>query len=437
MPGVLYKKKSGGEQFPDWTKIGYAQCPDTTVDGWIEAYSIKQSWDPTKTSYAYEYENRYDLMYFPRNVDTSGITTIKGAFKHSNLEDIDINVSGVTGDGLVEAFRNCKNLRRAFIGNDPTSGCTSYANMFQDCYALKYMDIDLDLPGDNNKVSSIDHLCSGCYSLTGSFLIAQSYDSGTKLEYCGNAFRDCYNIQELTIASYHIKELQGNQYIGKDTADGCLMKITAGALANSDLIAEFQGCKIKGGSEFTLSRMRPSAANEMFKNAEFMAGSTDITIDPTMNNSLNAYNYFRNTKIHDNMNISGIHLGLKDIGNSQGMFSAITMDTGKQTIDLSDCSWRNCANFEGMFAGSNVVTIEGLSHIDMSSATNMTNMFQNGLMDNDTINAILLLVTGATSYTGTKTLAQLGFTAANYPAATIQSLSNYSAFTAAGWTIGY
>ena len=41
----------------------------------------------------------------------------------------------------------------------------------------------------------------------------------------------------------------------------------------------------------------------------------------------------------------------------------------------------------------------------------------------------------ATSYTGTKTLAYIGLTSEQ--ATKCQSLSNYSAFTAAGWTTGY
>ena len=42
---------------------------------------------------------------------------------------------------------------------------------------------------------------------------------------------------------------------------------------------------------------------------------------------------------------------------------------------------------------------------------------------------------GATSYTGTKTLSTLGLTSAQ--ATICQGLSNYSAFTSAGWTTGY
>ena len=41
----------------------------------------------------------------------------------------------------------------------------------------------------------------------------------------------------------------------------------------------------------------------------------------------------------------------------------------------------------------------------------------------------------ATSYTGTKTLAYIGLTSAQ--ANKCKSLSNYSAFIAAGWTTGY
>jgi hypothetical protein len=58
-----------------------------------------------------------------------------------------------------------------------------------------------------------------------------------------------------------------------------------------------------------------------------------------------------------------------------------------------------------------------------------TNLSNNGL------NTILAMCTNAKAYTKTKTLKQLSLTEAQ--ATRCKSLSNYSAFTAAGWTTGY
>lgn len=51
------------------------------------------------------------------------------------------------------------------------------------------------------------------------------------------------------------------------------------------------------------------------------------------------------------------------------------------------------------------------------------------------LNNLMVTMLTATSYTGTKILAELGVTESQ--AARCQHLSNYEAFTAAGWTTGY
>ena len=66
----------------------------------------------------------------------------------------------------------------------------------------------------------------------------------------------------------------------------------------------------------------------------------------------------------------------------------------------------------------------------------MQDMFYNcmGLSD-DSLNNILTMCINATSYTSTKTLKYIGLASALATKCT--TLSNYEAFTAAGWTTGY
>jgi len=76
--------------------------------------------------------------------------------------------------------------------------------------------------------------------------------------------------------------------------------------------------------------------------------------------------------------------------------------------------------------------------LNTSSVETMTNMFSSCSNLTDTsLDNILQMCVGATSYTGTKTLATLGFNATNYPATRIQALPHYQNFIDAGWTIGY
>lgn len=128
-----------------------------------------------------------------------------------------------------------------------------------------------------------------------------------------------------------------------------------------------------------------------------------------------------------------------------------------------DMDFSSVTNMQSMFA--NCVNLVTVGAIDTSSATTMQAMFQSctnlttvpqfnassvnatqGLygmfsscnkLTDTSVNNILAMCISATNYTGTKTLYQLGLRSTYYPASTIQGLSNYSAFTAAGWTIGY
>ena len=82
---------------------------------------------------------------------------------------------------------------------------------------------------------------------------------------------------------------------------------------------------------------------------------------------------------------------------------------------------------------TNLTTIPQLN---TSSVTTMQNMF-NGCtsLSDESLNNILTMCKNATSYSGTKTLKYLGLTSAQATKCT--TLSNYSAFTSAGWSTGY
>lgn len=82
--------------------------------------------------------------------------------------------------------------------------------------------------------------------------------------------------------------------------------------------------------------------------------------------------------------------------------------------------------------------LENFPQLDFSSATDLSEMFADcGKLTDTSLNNILLSCISATSYTGTKTLTQLGIYSYRYPASRIQALPNYQDFLNAGWTIGY
>ena len=106
--------------------------------------------------------------------------------------------------------------------------------------------------------------------------------------------------------------------------------------------------------------------------------------------------------------------------------------TNLTTMPLLNAS--NVTNMEYMFDScTNLTTIPLLN---TSNVTNMEYMF-NGCtsLSDESLNNILAMCTNATSYTRTKTLKYIGLTSAQATKCT--TLSNYSAFTAAGWATGY
>lgn len=102
-------------------------------------------------------------------------------------------------------------------------------------------------------------------------------------------------------------------------------------------------------------------------------------------------------------------------------------------------SWniRNGTNLQQLFAGCS--SIKNVPPLVITAATNLTNMFENSGSNLTELsrNNILMMLATASSYTGTKTLAAVGFTSSMYSAASWQALTNYGDFTTAGWSIGY
>lgn len=104
-----------------------------------------------------------------------------------------------------------------------------------------------------------------------------------------------------------------------------------------------------------------------------------------------------------------------------------------KTIELADVHSITALN-QAFYNCSVLETITGLN------STKITNFKQafygcNSLND-DTLNKILSLCINATSYTGTKTLNELGFTNTSiYPVSRFEALDNYQAFIDAGWIV--
>ena len=123
---------------------------------------------------------------------------------------------------------------------------------------------------------------------------------------------------------------------------------------------------------------------------------------------------------------------LLDTSSVTSMFHMFNGCTNLTTIPQLDTS--KITNMKYTFSGCTSLTEIPL--LNTGKVTNMQSMFYNCTsLSDESLNNILAMCANATSYTSTKTLKYIGLTSDQATKCT--TLSNYSAFTSAGWTTGY
>lgn len=422
MPGVLYKKRSSGTVYPpDWSQIGYSDTPDSTIRGFDYALDILENWDISEVVHTEEYRYNYNLMYFPANINPVNLETIDRMFQGSNLEYIDIDLTYTrTAQSL---FADCHNLRSARVYNaGVNANLVSLNNMFIECHSLVGIIFDDQHLQPN---TYMQNFCKNCYELPSfsyGFLNPQD-----RVVNASGAFENCYKMQLLNFIDGICKNI-GCYSIGRDTPAGCQCNINIGANTTGVEFSFDGAAKIAGTSTISLNNV--STAQNGFRGSTIKSGAS-ISV---LGSAVNCTAMFKNASIEANVTLT-----VDEVSNALQMFDGLTLSGTNTTLDLSDIDFGTCANFKNTFSSmthcNNIVFPSGYI---FGSATDLQDCFASTAGLTDTcVNNILDQLAHASAYSGTKTLAHLGFTAANYPAATIQSLSNYTAFTAAGWAIGY
>ena len=176
------------------------------------------------------------------------------------------------------------------------------------------------------------------------------------------------------------------------------------------------------------------------KNGEVLIDTSNVT---NMNNMFANCSNLTSIPLLDTSNVTNMEImfgscsnltsiPLLDTSNVTDMYGTFTGCSNLTSIPLLDTS--NVTNMYGTFSACPALTTVPV--LNTSHVTDMTDMFDVcPSLTNESLNNIMQMCINATSYTGTKTLRKLGITSTQ--ATTCQSLSNYSAFTSAGWTTGY
>lgn len=438
MPGVIHKKRDSGVVFPpDWREIGYSDTPESTMDGFNYAKDIEANWDTSVHTYIEAFRDDYKLMYFP-NMSYEKRYSMERCdrmFQNSNLEYFESDLPFI--QQFESAFASCRNLRYVSITGMENWGVNTINQLFVDCYQLEEVNFDFSkLPSSCIRMNSI---FSGCWNLKNVEVDNEYIESAI------TAFQNTYKLEETKInlpKCYNISFYAA----GSQTDKGALIHIfEIGTKATQGVYFTAEKCKLKNGSIITVSHC--NNVQSAFRQAVFKHDPENIAQEVYIH--ISGKSPYDSTEYNTNFSYccenlnsdTNISFNADKPENCNYMFNGFTLSDSKylslrgfkfSTVTTANYMFKNCTAKNIYFANSDA------SNIDFSSCTSMTDIFSGANnFSNDTINNILLLLSTASSYTGTKTLAALGFTSAYYPAATIQSLSNYTAFTTAGWIIGY
>lgn len=105
-----------------------------------------------------------------------------------------------------------------------------------------------------------------------------------------------------------------------------------------------------------------------------------------------------------------------------------------EEVDFSNVDTSKVVDMSNMFYSCN--KLKTITELDTNKLVNMSGAFYNcTTLSNDSLNNILLMCANATSYTGTKTLQNIGLSSEQ--ATTCTGLSNWASAQSAGWTTGY
>ena len=314
-----------------------------------------------------------------------------------------LDTSNVTN--MYTMFSDCKNLTEIPLLN--TSNATNMNSMFSGCTNLT------TIPQLNtSNVTNMGYMFNNCKNLAAMPLLNTS-----NVTNMGSMFSNCSN---LTI----IPLLDTNKVTDMTSMfNGCTNITTVPNFNTSNvtyMYRMFQNC--------TNLTTIPLLDTSNVDNIGYMfGGCTNLTEIPLLDTSnVTDIGYM----FSDCKNLTTIpQLNTSKATNTGYMFSRCTNLTEIPLLDTS-----NVTNMGYMFRGcTNLTTIPQLN---TSKATNMGYMFSgcSSLSDNS-LNNVLAMCTNATAYTGTKTLKNIGLTSDQ--ATKCATLSNYSTFTAAGWTTGY
>ncbi|MBO7696974.1 MAG: BspA family leucine-rich repeat surface protein, partial [Methanobrevibacter sp.] len=390
MPGVIHKKRGSGAVFPpDWREIGYSDTPESTMDGFYYAKDIEANWDTSVHTYIEAFKDDYKLMYFP-NMSYEKRYSMERCdrmFQNSNLEYFESDLPFI--QQFDSAFASCRNLRYAKITGMENWGVNTINQLFVDCYQLEEVDFDFSkLPSSCIRMNSI---FSGCWNLKKITIINNYIESAI------TAFQNTYNLTQATVS---LPKCYNTSFYaaGRDTTNGARINLNMGLNAPQNAYVTFESANLAGGTYIQVNNC--DSVQSAFRNATIRG----ITIKLLRNvNPINTSFMFYGTLFDG---YADPNIDINAVGNGNSMFENATVFDADTIIDLTNVNLSTATSLNNFFKNSTISSIVFGSGNTIAAATSLTDMFYGcHNFTNDTINEILHLLSTASSYTGTKTLA--------------------------------
>ena len=360
-----------------------------------------------------------------------GTTIQLGGSNYSGLNKIiktvpdDLVISGTSASYM---FNNCSSLEK--ISSLDTSNVTRMESMFLNCSSLK------EVPSLNtSKVTYMSSMFSGCSSLEK--IPSLDTSKATNVQYM---FRDCTSLKEVPLLNLTASTSGDSMFLNCSS----LKEIPLLNISNiTNMTSMFSGCS-------SLKKI-PLLDTSKVTNMNSTFNGTALETIPLLNTSkvTNMAGMFQNCNLLK-------EIPLFDTANVRNMQNTFWGCNNLSTIPLLNTS--KVTNMMGMFRSSGIKEIPLLDTskvIDMRdmirdcylttipefNTTSLINMelfaYHAPHLSDESLNNILAMCTKATKITNSsyKKLSYIGLSSTQ--ATRCQTLSNYDAFIAAGWTTGY
>lgn len=388
------------------------------------------------------------------SLDAPNASTLANCFQGcTGIESVNItNTSKCTNFDY--AFNGCTNLKTVGKINNSNQSLFSYSYMFQNCANLE----NVEFTTTPSHTASAASMFSGCKKLTKAPYTISMGSVGTGYGNKLNMFNGCESLTEASINA--VSWSSSGYYYGDGSLQSCfsdctsLEKVTmpaADRLLSSNMSSCFKNCT----SLRTISMCILSGSlNQMFQGCTALEEVKTLTVKGSGQNIFQDCIALKDVDITFQTNVNTITYLTYWFYNCTSLDhipQGIIDNTRKSQFNYT---FRGCTGLitlpEDLLKNSNLTALTGafydctglvnVPQYDFSRFTAVsawTDMFAGctSLSDESLNNIMASLMSSGYTGTSNKTLKYIGLSAEQ--ATRCQSLSNWAAFSAAGWTTGY